>query len=155
MFENILEYVVGIVHLVGIVPHSQRSPTQMEDRCGLVQEPALTCGTHFGDTNEPASIVESPVLARRWMSSILVASGMVVFSFCRPSRGPTSTILTRLSKAGRLELDALLPAVAKPRRLRPLVRRKQRRTIGDRIAMLMVEIGHRPEALGRFIQSLR
>lgn len=39
----------------------------------------------------------NPVLANRSINSILVASEMVFFSFCSPSRAPTSTILTRLS----------------------------------------------------------
>ena len=41
----------------------------------------ITWGTHFGDTKAPASMLVSPVLARRSMSSIFVASGIVVFSF--------------------------------------------------------------------------
>lgn len=41
-------------------------------------------------------MVETPVLASLSISSILVASGIVFFSFCSPSRGPTSTILTLL-----------------------------------------------------------
>lgn len=69
---------------------------------------ALTCGTHLGATNDPASIVSRPVLARRSMSSIFVSSVMIFFSFWRPSRGPTSTSLTRLSRE--------VLAVAKPRR---------------------------------------
>lgn len=41
-------------------------------------------------------MAETPVLASRSMSSIFVASGIVFFSFCSPSRGPTSTSLTLL-----------------------------------------------------------
>src|ERR1700759_5239655 len=55
---------------------------------------ALTCGTHFGDTNDPASIVRRPVFASLSMRLFLVSSEIVFFSFCNPSRGPTSTIWT-------------------------------------------------------------
>lgn len=44
----------------------------------------------------------TPVFDRRWMSSILVWKGIDVFSFCKPSLGPTSTI--RTSPARRCEL---------------------------------------------------
>ncbi len=60
-------------------------------------ERGRTWGTHFGETNDPASMVVSPVLARRVIRSSLVASEMGRFSFWRPSRGPTSTSLTRRS----------------------------------------------------------
>lgn len=63
-----------------------------------------TCGTHFGCTNEPASIVFRPVLARRFTNSILVSAGILVFSFCRPSLGPTSTIRTWSANARREEV---------------------------------------------------
>jgi hypothetical protein len=39
-------------------------------------------------------MVSIPVAASRLTSSILVSTGMLVFSFCRPSRGPTSTMRT-------------------------------------------------------------
>ena len=48
----------------------------------------------FGATKLPASIVLKPVFANRCTNSIFVSAGMLVFSFCRPSRGPTSIILT-------------------------------------------------------------
>lgn len=53
-----------------------------------------TCGTHFGETKDPASMTLTPVLANLSISSIFVATGMAFFSFCKPSRGPTSTIRT-------------------------------------------------------------
>jgi hypothetical protein len=65
----------------------------------LVSNPLHTCGVHLADTKEPASIVVRPVCANRSMRSILVSSGIVFFSFCSPSRGPTSTMWTR-SDAG-------------------------------------------------------
>ena len=53
-----------------------------------------TCGTHFGCEKDPASMVSTPVPASLLTSSILVAAGILVFSFCSPSLGPTSIILT-------------------------------------------------------------
>ena len=44
-----------------------------------------------------ASIDCSPVMDSLLMNSILVAVGTSCFSFCNPSRGPTSTILTEFS----------------------------------------------------------
>lgn len=63
---------------------------------------------------------DTPVFANLSTSSIFVAKGIDFFSFCRPSLGPTSTILTLLSvrccccaaAAGFLMSDA----VAKRRR---------------------------------------
>jgi hypothetical protein len=54
----------------------------------------LTWGTHFGATNDPASMYWSPVCASLSTSSILVATGIDCFSFCNPSLGPTSTMRT-------------------------------------------------------------
>ena len=48
------------------------------------------CGTHRAGTNDVVSIVPSPAASSRRMNSTLVAAGTIVFSFCRPSRGPTS-----------------------------------------------------------------
>jgi hypothetical protein len=45
----------------------------------------------------------SPVCANLSTSSILVATGMVFFSFCNPSLGPTSTIETL---SARLDAEA-------------------------------------------------
>jgi hypothetical protein len=53
-----------------------------------------TWGTHFGDTNEPASMYSNPVCPNLSTSSILVPTGIVCFSFCNPSLGPTSTMRT-------------------------------------------------------------
>lgn len=36
----------------------------------------------------------NPLFANLLTNSILVSAGMLVFSFCSPSRGPTSTIRT-------------------------------------------------------------
>ena len=106
MFEEVLEDVGRVVHL-------REAGLAIDDLGWEIESRVNTCGTHFGETNEPASMVDSPVFARRSISSSLVARGMAIFSFCRPSRGPTSTSLTRLSKDGRWS-----DAVAKVRALR-------------------------------------
>src|SRR5450830_357563 len=56
------------------------------------------CGTHLGDTNEAASTLMKPAAVSLLTSSILTSAEMVSFSFCKPSRGPTSTILTFFGK---------------------------------------------------------
>src|SRR5262245_21922536 len=53
------------------------------------------CGTHFGDTNADTSSREWPAADRRSTNAILAAVGTTACSFCSPSRGPTSTTLTR------------------------------------------------------------
>jgi hypothetical protein len=68
----------------------------------------LTCGTHFGETKEPASIVVNPVFASLSTSSIFVARGIVCFSFCNPSRGPTSTMRTWSARLDAAEANVLL-----------------------------------------------
>ena len=62
---------------------------------------ALTCGTHFGLTKLPASISRIPERASLFISSAFIEGEMGRGSFCRPSRGPTSTILTELEEANR------------------------------------------------------
>src|SRR6478752_5974765 len=62
--------------------------------------PAMTCalsaicGTHLGETKLVTSISLSPASCRRCTRPILTSAGTGSFSFCRPSRGPTSTSLT-------------------------------------------------------------
>ena len=56
------------------------------------------CGTHLGDTKLVASTAGSPASLRRLTSSTLASVGTTPGSFCSPSRGPTSTILTRFGK---------------------------------------------------------
>ena len=62
--------------------------------------PAITaalsaiCGTHFGLTKLVTSISRRPAACRRCTSSILAAAATGCFSFCSPSRGPTSTSVT-------------------------------------------------------------
>src|SRR5215470_8759417 len=60
------------------------------------------CGTHFGETNAVASTAGRPASARRSISSSLTAVGTSPGSFCSPSRGPTSTMRTRLIKRDEL-----------------------------------------------------
>jgi hypothetical protein len=55
---------------------------------------SASCGTHFGLTKLVASIVRSPVADSRSISAILSGVAMTFFSFCSPSRGPTSTMRT-------------------------------------------------------------
>src|SRR5687767_15416906 len=57
------------------------------------------CGIHFGDTNAVASTAGNPASARRSISSTFTAVGSSPGSFCNPSRGPTSTIFTKLFKS--------------------------------------------------------
>src|SRR5215831_7938925 len=53
------------------------------------------CGTHFGETKLVASIAGRPASVSRSIRPTLTSVGTVPFSFCRPSRGPTSTMRTR------------------------------------------------------------
>ena len=52
------------------------------------------CGTHFGLTNEVNSIVPTPVSDSASTREILAARLMSPFSNWKPSRGPTSLIVT-------------------------------------------------------------
>src|SRR5258708_40285139 len=49
------------------------------------------CGTHFGLTNADTSITGNAAALNRLTNSILSAVETAACSFCRPSRGPTST----------------------------------------------------------------
>src|SRR3712207_1265879 len=73
------------------------------------------CGTHLAETKLPASIAFNPVAERRSISSTLISSGTVFASFCRPSRGPTSTMRTRsgsrISALRRFQPDQLGPVL--------------------------------------------
>src|SRR5229473_5248388 len=52
------------------------------------------CGTHLGDTKLPASTAEWPAEDSASISATLASTGTGLASFCRPSRGPTSTSRT-------------------------------------------------------------
>ena len=54
-----------------------------------------SCGTAFGETNEVASILATPVCERRSMISILRSVGIQFGSIWKPSRATTSWINTR------------------------------------------------------------
>jgi hypothetical protein len=84
---------VGIEH-VRVSQPSWPSVLSVSRLLGVLMTFSLTCGTHFGETKEPASIVVSPVFASLSTSSIFVANDIVCLSFCSPSRGPTSTMRT-------------------------------------------------------------
>jgi len=58
-----------------------------------------TCGTHFGDTKLVASTTDNPEAASLRISSTFTGVGTMSFSFCSPSRGPTSTIFTHLGRS--------------------------------------------------------
>src|SRR4051812_23475636 len=53
------------------------------------------CGTHLGLTNADTSMTGSPAAVNRSTNAILSAVATSAASFCRPSRGPTSTTTTR------------------------------------------------------------
>ena len=55
-------------------------------------------GTARGETNAVASIRRTPVATRAWISRIL-SSVLIGVSICRPSRGPTSRMSTRVGKS--------------------------------------------------------
>ncbi|KAL1983179.1 hypothetical protein VTN96DRAFT_429 [Rasamsonia emersonii] len=51
-------------------------------------------GIAFGETTDVSSMIRRPVCSRRLISSSLTGVGTLLRMFCRPSRGPTSTIRT-------------------------------------------------------------
>src|ERR1700722_5912484 len=68
---------------------------------GLRVMPAKTaaasaiCGTHFALTNADTSMTGRSAALRRSTNEILSAVEIDACSFCRPSRGPTSTTVIR------------------------------------------------------------
>lgn len=94
-------------------------------------------------------MVVSPVLASFSIKSIFVASGIDFVSFCSPSRGPTSTILTRLSNCCCCCWPAASVAVANPLKHRGEVLRRTCRVIGLR-DFILVERHASPWLVGRF-----
>ena len=60
----------------------------------MTSVPSAICGTHLGETNDVTSMFFRPASVRRSTSSIFTSAGISCFSFCSPSRGPTSTMLT-------------------------------------------------------------
>ena len=55
---------------------------------------SASCGTHFGLTKLVTSTTGRPAAASMLARSILTSVLIRPFSFCRPSRGPTSTTFT-------------------------------------------------------------
>src|ERR1700674_701978 len=77
------------------------------------------CGIAFGDTKAPTSTVCSPAPTSASMKAMRSATLTGFFSFCRPERGPTSTMRTEslmlISRSCRLDLgefDAFLHDIA-------------------------------------------
>ena len=69
-------------------------------------------GTSRGCANETASIRRAPASTSRVISSTLASVERIVPSFCSPSRGLTSTIVTSLStraESSSLSLVGLAP----------------------------------------------
>jgi hypothetical protein len=58
----------------------------------MTSAPSAICGTHFGETKLVTSMLGKPAAVRRSTSSTFTAAGIICFSFCSPSRGPTSTM---------------------------------------------------------------
>src|SRR4030095_10469980 len=66
------------------------------------------CGTHFGETNAVASIARNPASVSASIKATFSSVGTIAFSFCRPSRGPTST---RRTMEGSLTLRVIRLAI--------------------------------------------
>src|SRR5258706_13511711 len=77
------------------------------------------CGTHFGETKAVASTAGRPASASFSMSSILIAVGTFVASFCRPSRGATSTMRTLRGRLMQAPFLLFLRTSGLLRRLEP------------------------------------
>jgi hypothetical protein len=74
-------------------------------RAILLKTSALSaiCGTHLGDTNDAASMLVKPAAAKRLINSTFTKVGTCIASACKPSRGPTSTMVTRPGKVATFE----------------------------------------------------
>ena len=82
--------------------------------------PSASCGIHFGFTKLVISMARSPVSDSASMSFTLSSVGTMRDSFCRPSRGPTSYIVT--SGGSCSNTAGILPRASRPpaaRRRRP------------------------------------
>ena len=86
------------------------------------------CGTHFGDTNDVASIAGRPASVSMSISATLTSVGTIAFSFCKPSRGPTSHSRTARGSSGEALIAPRRPRSQDPRRRRDRrLRRRDRR----------------------------
>ena len=78
------------------VRHQRRVADARPARMPAKTSPASAiCGTHFGLTNAATSITGSPAALKRSTNATLSAVLTEAASFCSPSRGPTSTTVTR------------------------------------------------------------
>ncbi len=69
-------------------------------RIRAITSPAsANCGTQFGLTKLVVSMTDSPASLSRSMNATLASVSIGIGSFCKPSRGPTSTILMRCGYA--------------------------------------------------------
>ena len=76
-----------------------RRPGRLGTCRSTSSDPAI-CGTHFGETNAPTSTTRKPASARARQNATRSSTLRTALSFCSPSRGPTSTTVTR---AGHVE----------------------------------------------------
>ncbi len=57
--------------------------------------PSASCGIDRGETNAVASITERPEAESASTNATFTSAGTTAASFWRPSRGPTSTTVTK------------------------------------------------------------
>ena len=84
--------------IVAIHTHAGGPNYAIVSACATTCAQSAIWGSARGDTNEPTSISRSPACASAAIQRCLSAVGMVRFTLCRPSRGPTS--LTNMSMGG-------------------------------------------------------
>lgn len=77
----------------------------IEDIPARTSAASASYGIAFGETKDVASITLSPVNESWFISSTFTAVGISFFSFCRPSLGLTSTILTLDGKVAPLSFS--------------------------------------------------
>ena len=77
-----------------------RTPSGFATRRRTSSEPAI-CGTHFGETKAPTSTTGRPAATSRSQKATRSSTERGAASFCRPSRGPTSTTVTRRGRLTR------------------------------------------------------
>ena len=88
---------------------------------------SASCGTALGETNDVTSTTGRPASARSSTKRTFSAAGTVAASFWRPSRGPTSTTVTRSALTRRRPARrAPARATRAPRRRRAPPRRRRR-----------------------------
>ena len=72
-----------------------RAPASAGASAAKTSRASASCGTRSGRTNDVTSTTGRPAAASRSTKATLSAVAIRAASFCRPSRGPTSTIVTR------------------------------------------------------------